>query len=98
MALCTRNAMNGIFKYDTHYSFLKVEMKGLYERTILMNFRCNLKAQFTLLRSCTETERKDSVFVKMFHTDLHKNATKTEVFENVVKSGYPKKRRFLKTL
>ena len=33
----------------------------------------------------------------MIHTDPHKNATKTEVFENAVKSGYPQERRFLKT-
>ena len=43
LALCTRNAMNGIFKYDTHYSFLKMEIKGLYELIILMNIRYNLQ-------------------------------------------------------
>ena len=38
---------------------------------------------FTLLRFCTKTERKTSVFCESVHTDLHKNA---------------KKRRFSKTL
>ena len=37
-------------------------------------------------------------FCESVHTDTHKNATKTEVFQNAVKSGYPQKRRFLKTL
>ena len=50
-----------------------------------------------LLRFCTKTERKTSVFCESVHTDLHKNATKTEVFKNTIKSGYPQKRRFLKT-
>ena len=36
-------------------------------------------------------------FCESVHTDLHKNATKTEVFKNAIKSGYPQKRRFLKT-
>ena len=30
-------------------------------------------------------------FCESVHTDPHKNATKTEVFENAVKSGYPQK-------
>ena len=33
-------------------------------------------------------------FCESVHTNPHKNATKTEVFENAVKSGYPQKRRF----
>ena len=37
---------------------------------------------------------KNLRFCESVHTDLHKNATKTEVFENAVKSGYPQKRRF----
>ena len=40
---------------------------------------------------------KNLRFCDSVHTDPHKNATKTEVFENAVKSGYPQKRRFLKT-
>ena len=28
-------------------------------------------------------------FCESAHTDLHKNTTKTEVFKNAVKSGYP---------
>ena len=40
---------------------------------------------------------KNLRFCESVHTDPHKNATKSEVFENAVKSGYPQKRRFLKT-
>ena len=40
---------------------------------------------------------KNLRFCESVHTDPHKNDTKTEVFENAVKSGYPRKRRFLKT-
>ena len=40
---------------------------------------------------------KNLRFCESVHTDPHKNATKTEVFENAIKSGYPQKRRFLKT-
>ena len=36
-------------------------------------------------------------FCESVHIDLHKNATKTEVFENAIESEYPQKRRFLKT-
>ena len=46
-----------------------------------------------MLRFCTKTERKTSVFVKVF-TLIR---IKTDVFENAVKSGFPQKRRFLKT-
>ena len=38
----------------------------------------------------------DLRFCESVHTDPHKNATKTEVFENAIESGYPQKRRFLK--
>ena len=41
---------------------------------------------------------KNLRFCGSVHTDPNKNATKTEAFENAVKSGYPQKRRFLKTL
>ena len=61
-----------------------------------MNLLKASKAPFTLSRFCTKTERRTSVFVSV-HTDSHKNATKKEVFENAVKSGYSQKRRFLKT-
>ena len=44
-----------------------------------------------------KNEEKSLRFCESVHTDLHKNATKTEVLENAVKSGYPQKRRFLKT-
>ena len=40
--LSTRNAMNGILNTIPTIAFLKVEIKGLYELTILMNIRYNL--------------------------------------------------------
>ena len=40
---------------------------------------------------------KNLRFCESVHTDPHKNATKTVVIENAVKSGYSQKRRFLKT-
>ena len=40
--------------------------------------------------------QKNLRFCESVHTDLYKNATKTEVFENAIKSGYPQKRKFLK--
>ena len=44
-----------------------------------------------------QKRRENLRFCESVHTDPHKNATKTEVFENAIKSGYPQKRRFLKT-
>ena len=41
---------------------------------------------------------KNLRFCGSVHIYLHKNATKTEVFEDAIESGYPQKRRFLKTL
>ena len=35
-------------------------------------------------------------FYESVHIDLHKNATKTEVFETAVESGYPQKRTIWK--
>ena len=35
-----------------------------------------------------KNEEKDLRFCESVHTDLHKKATKTEVFENAIKSGY----------
>ena len=40
---------------------------------------------------------KNLRFYESAHTDLHRIATKTEVFKNAIKRGYPQKRRFLKT-
>ena len=55
------------------------------------------KAPFTLFRFLYKNGAKNLRFCESVHTDPHKNATKTEAFENAVKSGYPQKRRFLKT-
>ena len=49
------------------------------------------------IKSLYKNGEKNLRFCESVHTDPHKNATKTEVFENAVKSGYPQKRRFLKT-
>ena len=35
--------MNGIFQYHTQNNFLKLEIKGLYKLTILMNIRYKLQ-------------------------------------------------------
>ena len=57
-----------------------------------------VQAPFILLNFCRKRREKTSVFVKVFTpTDLHKNAIKTEVFENTIKCGYLQKRRFSKT-
>ena len=42
---------------------------------------------------CTKTDKKISVFVKLF-TLLRTKRTKTEIFENALQSGYSQKRRF----
>ena len=44
-----------------------------------------------------KNEEKNIRFCESVHTDPHKNATKTEVFESAIKGGY-QKRMFLKTL
>ena len=74
------------------YSLLKSELSK-FRFFLRLSFRRVCKAPFTLLRFCTKTERKTSVFVKVF-TLIR---TKMEVFENAVKIGYPQKRKFLKT-
>ena len=55
------------------------------------------QAPFTLTPFLYKNGEKNLRFCESVHTDPHKNATKTEVFENAVKSGYPQKWRFLKT-
>ena len=44
-----------------------------------------------------QKRRENLHFCERVHTDPHKNATKTEVFQNAVKGGYPQRRRFSKT-
>ena len=77
--------------------------EGVWGQSSQENFEempCTLaQAPFTLHRFCTKTNGEKNLppLCESVHTDPHKNATKTEVFENAVKSGYPKKPRFLKT-
>ena len=40
--------------------------------------------------------REKPSFRGNFHTDPHKNTTKSEIFENAIESGYSQKRRLLK--
>ena len=42
----------------------------------------SIKAPFTLLRFCTKNREENHCFCESVLTDLHKNATKTEVFDN----------------
>ena len=45
-----------------------------------------------------QKRRENLLFGESVHIDMHKNATKTEVFENAIERGCPLKRRLSKTL
>ena len=68
---------------------------------LFLDFSAQCKCRLRHRSNCSvfvqKKGEKNLRFCESVHTDPHKNATKTEVFENAVKSGYPQKRRFLKT-